>query len=177
VAAVEPAVHGPGRAAPALRRRGREPGGAERSRGSPSCTSSIRARARPARRQLVVPRADAARGHEPELPSQGSTVEQQPAIFAWQTLDAAFSYVETSALGGRVIVAQRATALEPGWWHYEFAVHNQNATDAVRSCVLPIGGNAVRNVGFHDVEHHSGDGIGDVDQDGTDWTWTLATAG
>ncbi len=113
-------------------------------------------------------------GANPSFMTQGATTAQQPAIFAWQTLDAGVSYVETSALGGRVIVAQRASAIEPGWWHYEFVVHNQNATDAVRSFQVPIGsGTAVRNAGFHDVEHHSGDGLGDVDQDGTDWNVTL----
>jgi hypothetical protein len=55
-------------------------------------------------------------------------------------------------------------------------VLNADVAASVRSISIPIPiGVAVTNVGFHDVVYHSGDGIGGMNVDGTDWVGTLAS--
>ena len=76
---------------------------------------------------------------------------------------------------------------EDGTWDYEFAVHNMNSRRGARTFVVPLRpGVEVTNLGFHDVEYHSGDGMGGNNFDGTDWdatvangklTWSTATYG
>ena len=41
---------------------------------------------------------------------------------------------------------------------------------------VPVGGGvAVTNDGFHDIDYHSGDGVGGVTFDGTDWAFALGS--
>jgi hypothetical protein len=47
---------------------------------------------------------------------------------------------------------------------------NLNSDRSARAFSIPIpAGVKISNVGFHDVAYHSGDGIGNVNFDGTDW--------
>ncbi|RJP36531.1 MAG: hypothetical protein C4547_07215 [Phycisphaerales bacterium] len=92
-------------------------------------------------------------------------------LMAWQEHDPA---VELTAIDvpkdGRLIVAARVTALGNGRWHYEYAVHNVNSHRAVQSLSVPVDrtGRTFR-VGFHDIDHHSGDGEGGQPYSGEDW--------
>jgi hypothetical protein len=62
-------------------------------------------------------------------------------------------------------------------YHYEFAVFNMNSDRAIGSFTVPIPtGASVSNVGFHDVDSHSGDGPGSVNFTGTDWPATIGAS-
>ena len=93
-------------------------------------------------------------------------------------------FVDVAGDGNASIVSAKATdRWAGGLWHYEFAVHNLNSH---RSAGIVHGSDPARgdaaNIGFHDVDYHSGEPF-----DGTDWTrnadpeseavslWTTAT--
>jgi hypothetical protein len=67
---------------------------------------------------------------------------------------------------GFFVIGAKATDLGGGMWHYEYAVWNHNCDASAGSFSVPIpNGASVTNVGFHDVDYHSGEIY-----DGTDWT-------
>jgi hypothetical protein len=107
-------------------------------------------------------------GSEPTYNLQlvGSTQEEMPAITAWVDNDPEVDLATIQVPGdGLVFVASKVTDLGTGMWHYEYAVQNLNSHRAVREFsveVLP--GSTVENIGFHDVEYHSGEPT-----DGFDW--------
>ena len=72
---------------------------------------------------------------------------------------------------GLFVTAAKATDLGGGLWRYEYAVQNLNSHRSAGSfsVPLPFGAN-VSNIGFHDVTYRNGDGVGNVDQTGTDWS-------
>ncbi len=76
---------------------------------------------------------------------------------------------------GTLKIGHQATDLGGGMWHYEYAVYNLNSHRGIRSFSIPLPpGVTVSNVGFHDVDYHSGDGEGAVTRSGADWTPTVA---
>jgi hypothetical protein len=96
----------------------------------------------------------------------GLTAREEPAIFAWQQSDP--GVLLTTAIapdGGRYWVGSRATELESGLWAYEYAVLNLNSGLPAGRVAVPGDGASVSAIGFHDVDHHSGEAI-----DGADWT-------
>jgi hypothetical protein len=101
----------------------------------------------------------------------GSTVTEQPAITAWQAADPLVTQSAAQAAGeGLFIVSSRATDLGNGTWHYEFAVYNMNSDLAAGAFTVPLSRSAsLANTGFHDVGYTDGDGINNVNHDGTDW--------
>lgn len=101
--------------------------------------------------------------YEPSL--LGTTAREEPAVFAWQQIDP--GVLLTTAIapdGGRYWVGSRATELESGLWAYEYAVMNFNSGLPAGRVVVPGDGASISIIGFHDVDHHSGEAI-----DGTDW--------
>jgi hypothetical protein len=94
------------------------------------------------------------------------TVRGEPAIRAWKAHDA--GVVETDVRvpdEGLVILAAKATDLGGGWWGYEYAVQNLNSDRSARALTVPVTDAAVvQNVGFHNVDYHSGEPY-----DGADW--------
>jgi hypothetical protein len=101
---------------------------------------------------------------------QSNTVQQSPAIEAWKDNDAAVNEVTLSPGDGIFILAAKATALGAGIYHYEYAVQNLNSDRAGQSFSVPIpAGTAITNVGFHDVDYHSGEPFA-----GTDWSATVS---
>ncbi|HEX5043519.1 MAG TPA: hypothetical protein VFV75_11470 [Candidatus Polarisedimenticolaceae bacterium] len=100
------------------------------------------------------------------LTLQGSTQRGFPAIRAWKANDP--SVVETDILtDGLMIMGAKVTPLGGGQYHYEYAVHNLNSHRGAKSFSVPLPpGATVTNVGFHDVDYHSGEPF-----DGTDWAW------
>ncbi len=103
-----------------------------------------------------------------------------PAIYAWQVNDPMVKITPVADQnGGRFNLAYRVTDNGDGTWHYEYALHNMNSHQSAGSFSIPIAAGctvAVTNVGFHDVDYHSGDGEGGVTYDGTDWTSTAGSS-
>ena len=97
----------------------------------------------------------------------GNTNQQQPAIHAWRAADAAVTLVNADVPDdGRFILGYKVSNNGNGTWHYEYAVQNLNSNRSGRSfsVALPPGVTAT-NLGFHDVDYHSGDAY-----DLTNWT-------
>jgi len=101
----------------------------------------------------------------------GPTNQQQPAITAWRASDAAVTIVNADVVNdGRFILGYKVTALPNGVWHYEYAVENLNSDRSGRSFSIPLpAGVTATNIGFHDINYHSGDPF-----DPTDWTSSTA---
>ena len=94
----------------------------------------------------------------------GATVQELPAIFAWQAVDSAVQ-IASLDLFGRYYVGARVTDLGNGTWRYQYAVQNLNADGAARF-IVPLHGEASpANIFFSDVDYHSGELL-----DGSDWT-------
>ena len=98
-----------------------------------------------------------------------TTVEGHTAMDAWQTLDPSVMLTKVDIPSdGRVEVASRVSDNGDGTWHYEYAVHNFNSHQSVGAVTIPVpSGVTVTNIGFHDVNYHSGEAW-----DGTDWPGT-----
>ncbi|HWL92070.1 MAG TPA: hypothetical protein VNT79_00925 [Phycisphaerae bacterium] len=98
----------------------------------------------------------------------------QPALQAWRDHglginmpdpDVAVGVVDVSG-EGRFHYAARARDLGFGTWRYEYAVFNLNSHRSARSFNIFVPeGTTITNIGFHDVNYHSGEPF-----DGTDWT-------
>ncbi|MBL9031826.1 MAG: hypothetical protein JNM80_08975 [Phycisphaerae bacterium] len=102
----------------------------------------------------------------------GTTTRMLPAIRAWKVIDPAVTETTFQIPSeGRIVVSSRATSLGGGQWHYEYAVYNMNSDRCVGSFTVPVhASTAVTNIGFHDVDYLNGDGQGNVNVSGTDWT-------
>jgi len=112
-----------------------------------------------------------------------ATVRQKAAIQAWKAADPTVTetLIDTPEdksvvnFPGRGILAAKATSLGNGVWHYEYALYNMNSDRGFSSYSVPVNpGQTVTNIGFRDVNYHSGDGFGTavgalVTIDGTDW--------
>jgi hypothetical protein len=120
----------------------------------------------------------------------GSTVREKSAIYAWQETDSNVQIVnadrQTFFAGDpidppagpgthpdhwvveRFEAAQRVTQTISGplQYHYEYAIHNINSDTSADGFVVDFPGSATfANVGFHDIDHHSGEPY-----DTSDWT-------
>ncbi len=105
----------------------------------------------------------------------GATQREQPALRAWQDSDPTVTETDVQVPGtggGLVIVSSQATNLGGGMWHYEYAVQNLNVHRGFSSFRVPVDSGAT-NIGFHDVDYHSGDGESGATRDGTDWSATV----
>jgi hypothetical protein len=100
----------------------------------------------------------------------GQTQRMQPAIRAWQDTDSSVVETDVQVPGeGLFILAAKVTELGDGWWHYEYALQNLNSDRSAGSFSVPLpGGGAIREIGFHDVDYHSGEIY-----DTTDWPHTV----
>ena len=104
-------------------------------------------------------------------PGQDSVHFEEPAIVAWRAQDPGVLIVPVDDPDkGRFFVGSRATDNGDGTWHYEYAVQNLNSDRSAGSFAVPLpAGVTITNAGFHDVEYHSGDGVGGATTSGTDW--------
>lgn len=102
----------------------------------------------------------------------GSTIQQQAAIYAWPLTNTDAMVKEYDVTGdGRYILGYRVTDNGNGTWHYEYAVMNLNSDRSGGSFSVPVGsGVTVTNIGFKDVDYHSGEPYAN-----TDWTGTFAS--
>ena len=98
----------------------------------------------------------------------GSTAPFKPAIEAWKTADPTVTLVNVDVPNdGRIIVGCKVSDLNNGNWQYEYAVYNHNSDRSVgsfRVAKVDMPEFTVMNLGFHDVNYHSGEPY-----DGTDW--------
>ena len=90
----------------------------------------------------------------------------EPVLQAWSEMNSSVRLTENRPLGdGSILTAVLVSPISKGWYQYEYAVQNVNAHRGVREVeiAIPLGGIVV-DMGFHDIEYHSGAGI-----DSTDW--------
>jgi hypothetical protein len=99
--------------------------------------------------------------------NQSSTVREKTALYAWKAADPAveiFNADFCSAPLERFEVARKVTGTGP--WHYEYVVRNLNSDHAAQAFSVDFPANtAITNVGFYDVDSHSGEPYST-----TDWT-------
>jgi hypothetical protein len=109
----------------------------------------------------------------------GVTHRQSPAVQAWADsgVDPNVQIVPFNLPGeGHLVLGYSVTDLGNGTWHYEYALYNMNSDDSIGGFLVPVpDGVHLSNVGFHDVIYRNGDGQGNVNRDGTDWTFTPAS--
>src|SRR6266513_1411993 len=79
----------------------------------------------------------------------GSTVREQPAITAWT--GATVNQIEPDhGNDGIWFMGYKVTNPSAGFWHYEYALYNQNLDRAIQSFSVPLGpGVNVIAIGFH----------------------------
>jgi len=89
----------------------------------------------------------------------GTTQREKPAVAAWKASDGTVMLTTAQVQSeGTFYIASKATDLGTGFWHYEYAVQNLNSHRSGRSFSVPISSFAVvQNIGFHDVDYHSGE--------------------
>jgi len=106
----------------------------------------------------------------------GATIQQKPAIEAWPLVDTNASIANADVPSdGRFIAGVSARNNGNGTWRYEYAVHNLNSDRSGRSFSVPVpNGVTITNIGFKDIDYHSGDPFSP-----TDWTssWTTGASG
>ncbi len=105
------------------------------------------------------------------LTTTGPTVQQKCAIEAWPTLNQAVQLVTADVPNdGRFILGYFTRNNGNGTWRYEFAIQNLNSDRSGGRFSVPVGtGATITNIGFRDVNYHSGDPYSP-----TDWTATVA---
>lgn len=103
------------------------------------------------------------------------------AIFAWRddglgtgVPDPDVSIVTADVPGeGRFFIGSKATSLGGGLWRYDYAIQNYNSHRSAGSFFVPLPGSASKqNLGFHDVNYHSGEPY-----DNTDWNSSVSAEG
>ncbi len=101
----------------------------------------------------------------------GATIQQKPAIEAWPLIDTNASIANADVPNdGRFIAGVSVRNNGNGTWRYEYAVHNLNSDRAGRSFTVPVpSGVSVTNIGFKDIDYHSGEPFSP-----TDWTSSVA---
>ena len=94
------------------------------------------------------------------------TERERPAIQAWPDNDGSVllhSLVDPD--GGLFQLASKCSQNPDGTFHYEYALYNMNSHRSAQSFSIPVPSGVVfTNIGFHDVDYHSGEPY-----DGTDW--------
>ncbi len=102
----------------------------------------------------------------------GTTAREQPAIRAWKDNDptVGLNSIQVPNNDGIFWLAVKVTDTGGGVWHYEYALQNLNSDRSCMSFAVPmVPGAVIFNVGFHDVDYHSGEPY-----DGTDWAASIA---
>ena len=112
-----------------------------------------------------------------ELVVAGAMYEKVPAISAWHDHGNGINVPDESVQivnvdvpdEGRFVAAAKPRDNGDGTWRYEYAVFNLNSHRSAGSLSVPVPADAaVTNVGFHDVDYHSGEIYVN-----TDWSATV----
>jgi hypothetical protein len=99
----------------------------------------------------------------------GETQPTRDALMAWQDVDptVALAAVEIPS-DGTVRLATKVTDLGGGQFRYDYALHNINSDRSIQRFSVPVApGVDITNVGFNDVDSHSGEPF-----ELTDWSST-----
>ncbi len=113
------------------------------------------------------------------LSLQATTQRTKPAIEAWRDNGGGAGIADPNvqlstidvASDGRFIIGSRAYDTGTGTYRYEFAVQNANSDRSAGTFSVPVpAGATITNIGFHDVDYHSGEPY-----DLTDWTASVGT--
>lgn len=99
----------------------------------------------------------------------GETQAMAMAIEAWQVADPEVQIATVTLPGeGTIKVAQRSYWNRDGTWDYEYAVQNLDVDRSIGSFSVPVpAGVNVTQIGFHDVDYHSGEPISGADWQGS----------
>jgi hypothetical protein len=94
---------------------------------------------------------------------------QVPAIHAWQESDSSVVETEIQVYNdGQFILAAKAWNPEGCVWEYEYALYNMNSDRSAKKFTVPLPAELtaqdITNIGFHDINYHSGEPY-----DATDW--------
>lgn len=120
-------------------------------------------------------------GANKDISLTGTTQRGSPAIFAWRDhglgANSPDPSVQLSSVDvmndGRFWVGVKVSIIAGGLYRYEYAVQNLNSHRSGQSFTIPLPvGAVVSNVGFHDVDYHSGEPFVS-----TNWTSTVSGAG
>ncbi len=111
-----------------------------------------------------------------DLSPTGPTVREVPAIYAWQAIDPEVEIVAVDTPDGERFHAGRRITEDGGVMHHEYAIHNLSSDRSARSFTIRLPASAdIRNAGFRDVDHHSGEPYATtdwtIDVDGGTVTW------
>jgi hypothetical protein len=108
----------------------------------------------------------------------GATQRGAQALRAWPIVEPGVVLTDVHVPNdGLFVVGSHATNLGGGTWHYEYAVLNMNSERNGGSFTVPLPlGASITNVGFHDVSYHDGDGPGNINFSGLDWTPTVGSS-
>ncbi|QQS08443.1 MAG: hypothetical protein IPK69_10645 [Phycisphaerales bacterium] len=107
----------------------------------------------------------------------GTTQRGIPAIYAWQDHGLGANIPDPGVIithlqvpeDGDFFVGSKATSVGTNVWRYEYAIQNLTSDRSGGSFSIPLpAGAVVTNVGFHDVDYHSGEPYNN-----TDWTNTV----
>ncbi|MGB0714958.1 MAG: dockerin type I domain-containing protein [Phycisphaerae bacterium] len=111
-------------------------------------------------------------------PAGGSTRVGIPGIYAWEENDTDVT-IEIVDIPGdrRVLLGYKVTDLGDNTWHYEYAIQNLNSDRSIGGFTVPALG--ASNIGFHDIDDHSGDGTSPFGSyyNNDDWPGNLGCAG
>ncbi len=99
-----------------------------------------------------------------------STQREKPGIVAWKDTDPTVTLQQIFIPGeGLVYVAGQATDLGNGTWHYEYAVYNHNSHRSIGAFSVPVNSSVnITNIGFKDVDYHSGEPFSPTDWPGVE---------
>ena len=100
----------------------------------------------------------------------GASQRRQPAIYAWLDNDPTVEIHEVtnteSGITTYFFVGSKVSLVGPNTWAYEYAIQNMTSDQSANSFRVPYNAaTTISNVGFHDVDYHSGDPY-----DLTDWS-------
>ena len=101
------------------------------------------------------------------------TRREDPGIQAWQDFQPTVTLVDARVPSeGLFILGFDVTNNGNGTWHYEYAIFNLNSDRCGQSFFIPVpAGVVLTNVGFHDVDYHSGESYS-----GADWAFTQSAS-
>ena len=96
-----------------------------------------------------------------DLSFPGNTIREKTALRAWKTADAGVDFMNVDIPGAiveRFEVARRVTNPSPGIWHFEYALRNMNSDRSAQAFQVDFAdGTLFTNIGFKDIDHHSGE--------------------
>ena len=111
-----------------------------------------------------------------DLIESGRTIREVSALWAWRAEDPAVEIVNADVPGAiveRFEIARRITDLGGGSFRTVIAIRNMNSDRAARALSISFPNDvSITNVGFHDVDSHSGEVYAT-----TDWTTNIDSTG